>query len=173
MDSTAPLYATDLVYKVGRKHVLNQLSISVPNQQKSSSANTYESENSKSNNSSLSDSTQKQIISSLKKLLYQYTLKYVDFSFHREYLFLRFEQAQNAQKALIEEPVGLSLEKVNGEEELNYWRHLLACWSDCRMMKSRHRNLSKRYKPVDTKRKLVDRIEIFNDDLRQKHIQLY
>jgi hypothetical protein len=163
MDSTAPLYATDLVYKVRRNNVLDQLSIPVPTPQKLNSAN----------HSNLSDSSKKQIISSLKKLLYQYTLKYVDFSFHSECLFLRFENAQNAQKALIEEPVGLSLEKVNGEEELNYWRHLLACWSDCRMLKSRHRNLSKRYKPVDTKKKLVNKIEIFNDELRQKHIQLY
>ena len=124
---------------------------------------------------------QKQTISSLKKILFQYSLMYLDFSFNEEFLFLRFGDALKAQEALIAGDesgvkgglVGLSLEKVSGEEELNYWRHLLACWSDCRMMKSRHRIVGNRYKPVDSKKKLVDKIEIFNDELEKKHIQLY
>merc|ERR1712178_292799 len=139
------MYATDLVYKISKKSVLQKFSIKLDD--KSNLSNLVK----------LSNPIQKQIISSLKKVLFKYTLKYVDFSFEESLIFLRFEKAENAQQALIEEPVGLILEKVSGEEELNYWRHLLACWSDCRMMKSRHRIVGNRYKPVDTKKKLVNK----------------
>lgn len=158
IESTAPLYSVDLVYKVTRDNISHRLMLKIEEGKRKGQ---------------ISQRCQRSIVSALKKILYPYSLKYIDLSYNDKFVHLRFDNAAQAQKALIEEPSGLSLVKVSGDEELNYWRHIMACWSDSRMMKSRHRNLSRRYKPISTKQKLIDKIDFHNEGLQKKHIQLY
>jgi len=107
----------------------------------------------------------------LKKKFFRYELLYVDHSYNQTFTYLRFKNETKAQRAMIEVE-DISLIKVNGEEEVDYWKHVVACWADTRTMKSRHRVVSKRYKS-NSRKKLLKRIDEHHEVLKEKNLKLF
>jgi len=143
--STAPIFNLNLIYKIQDQRLSIKLSSKAINKK----------------------------LKLYRKAFYKYNLQYIDFSYSVDFVFLRFNNAKLAQQALLNEPNNFTLIKVSGEEELDYWKHILACWSDCRINKSRNRSVSKRYKSVDNKKELEVKVGEHNDRLAGLHVQLY
>ena len=119
-----------------------------------------------------------------RKIFYKYNLQYIDFDYgkslnenknhtNQNFIYFRFKNESQAQMALLDEPGGVILEKISGEQELSYWKHILACWSDGRTKSSRSRQVSKKYRSKKSYSNLREKVKEANDNLVGQHVKLY